>query len=309
MAIPFDCTYTHKYNGPELSSSPEAQLAFKASPTTLQHWLEDTYGDGSSLSCPRSMPGIAGERRPACYLSVWTITGHDLGPCPDPACFSDSLWTPAIHSIQQYGQDLTKSKSFLWLLLTLRTVHHILVEKEPMWVDVRLQAHEKFLKTEIATGTVFSSIIARRGLESFHECSLLSLEMPGLGKSCLYLHNNTYGYAILKQYLYILNTLTGPTQEIWSTTFRNHPKTLEASSWLTCLSILGTHISYRTSPYWKTQNFYGFCTALYLSIYTVSQCLQWPHPPELWRCIWWKREKRSLCFSLLQLSPKWPWRR
>lgn len=38
-----------------------------------------------------------------------------------------------LHSVHQYGQlELSKSKSFLWLLLTLRTDYHTLVEEEPM---------------------------------------------------------------------------------------------------------------------------------------------------------------------------------
>lgn len=163
------------------------------------------------------------------------LTGHDLGPCPDPACFSDSLWTPAIPSIQQHGQELSKSKSFLWLLLTLRKVHHTRVEKEPMSVDVRLQAHEKFLQTGSATSTVFSSIIAP-SMSAL--CWLWSFVVWGRAASTW--------LATLMQHFY---RFTGPTQEIWSTILRNHPKTLEASSRLPCLPILGTHISYIMSPY------------------------------------------------------------
>ena len=104
------------------------------------------------------------------------------------------------------------------------------------------------------------------------------------------------------------NLLVGPTQGIWSTTFRTWrpPKFLEVSICLTCLPILGySHIFYNI-PLLKTQN---FCVVLHCLIFkhickklvpSVTSSSSWV---EIWRDTWWKGGKRSFCFSFLHVSP------
>lgn len=91
MAVPFDCIYTHKYNRPELSSSPEAQLAFTAAPTPLQHCLGITTEIVPRSAAPNPHLALLGRGglRATCHNGQ--LAGHDLSPYPDPACFSDSL--------------------------------------------------------------------------------------------------------------------------------------------------------------------------------------------------------------------------